>query len=133
MLFSNPSLNSSIWLARGFVSFVFCAAGIMELTMPIDDLAKFMPWVQDHPVWFTRSLGIVDIAGAIGIALPEFVRKAPQLIKYAAFGCASKQVVAIIFHLSQDHQYIVPLNIVLLILSLFVLRSRIVTQRISAA
>ncbi len=133
MLFSNRSLNSSIWLARGFVSFVFFAAGIMELTMPIDVLAKNIPWVPAPPVWFTRSLGIVDIAGAIGVALPEFVRKAPQLIKYAALGCASKQVVAIIFQLSQDNQYIVPLNIVLLILSLFVLRSRIVTQRISAA
>ncbi|WP_432696023.1 DoxX family protein [Marinobacterium sp. YM272] len=92
--------------------------------MPVPEMSHILPWVADHPLWFTRSLGVIDIAGGIGILLPSLFRRVPKLIRYAAIGCASKQVVAIVYHLTQGEPGIVPLNIVLLTLSLFIIWSR---------
>lgn len=117
-------LKLSLWIALGFVSFVFCAVGIVELVMPIPKLSHILPWVEQHPLWFTRSLGVIDIAGGIGILLPTLFTGLPRLIRYAAVGCASKQVVAIVFHLTNGEPSVVPLNIALLILSLFISWSR---------
>ncbi|TCK09326.1 DoxX family protein [Marinobacterium mangrovicola] len=129
----------SLWLAVGLVSFIFLAIGIIELLMPVAEMARILPWADSHPVWFTRSLGIVDIAGGLGILLPfvlnsfvlhrfflhSFVlHKLPRLLAVAALGCASKQIVAICYHLTIGEPSVVPLNLALLTLSLFIFLNR---------
>jgi len=120
----NFPLSITLWFAQSMVAIVFIAVGCLELGMPIPELAKIMPWAGEHPAWFTRSLGFVDIVGGVFIVLPSVMRILPRLIVLAAFGCAAKQLVAIGYHFSRGETMILVLNIVLLSLALLVFWGR---------
>jgi hypothetical protein len=76
------------------------------------------------PNWFLDLTGILDVAGGIGVLLPAVTRIEPRLTVLAALGCTLLQIAAIIFHLSRGEAAAVPLNFVLLALSMFILWGR---------
>ena len=92
--------------------------------MPVDKLAEMWIWPGQVPSWFLHLTGILDVAGGIGVLLPAMTRIQPRLTVYAALGCTLLQIAAIIFHLSRGEAAAVPLNIVLLALSVFILWGR---------
>lgn len=55
---------------------------------------------------------------------PALTRIQPRLIVLAALGCVLLQIAAMIFHLSRGEAPAVPLNIILLALSVFILWGR---------
>jgi hypothetical protein len=63
----------------------------------------------------------LDLAGGTGVLLASVARMQPRLTMNARLGCTLLRVAAIIFHLSRGEAIAVPLNIVLLALSVFVL------------
>ena len=118
------AIRIGLWLAQFIVAAAFIMSGFMKLTTPIPELAKMMPWAGEYAEWFVRAIGLVDLAGGIGILLPALTRILPRLTVLAALGCAVLQVFAIVFHLSRGEAMVVPVNAVLLGLSLFVLWGR---------
>ena len=114
----------SLWVAQILIAAVFITSGFIKLTTPIPELAKMMPWTGEYTAWFVRSIAIIDLAGGIGILLPALTRIKPQLTVLAAMGCAVLQIFAMTFHLSRSEAMVVPMNIVLLGLSLYVLWGR---------
>ena len=61
---------------------------------------------------------------AIGLILPALTRILPRLTPLAALGVSIIQVLAMLFHVSRGEFMVLPLNVVLLALSLFVLWGR---------
>jgi len=118
------ALRIGLWVAQVLVAFVFISAGLYKLLTPIPQLAAAMPWAGQYPETFVRSIALVDLAGGIGILLPALTRILPRLTVLAALGCSVLQVFAFVFHISRGEAEVVPLNIVLLALSLFVLWGR---------
>jgi len=118
------ALRIGLWIAQALIFFVFTSAGLVKLLTPIPQLAAMMPWTGEHPEAFVRFIGLVDLAGGIGILLPALTRILPRLTVLAALGCMVLQVFAIVFHLSRGEAAVTPLNLVLLVLSLFVLWGR---------
>ena len=96
----------------------------MKFFMPVDQLAAMWVWPGDVPVWFLRLMGIIDFAGGVGVLLPALTRIQPRLTVLAALGCALLQIAAMIFHLSRGEAPAVPLNVILLALSAFILWGR---------
>ena len=92
--------------------------------MPVDKLAGMWVWPGQVPTWFLHLTGILDVAGGIGVLLPAVTRVRPRLTVLAALGCTLLQIAAIIFHLSRGEAAVVPLNAVLLALSVFILWGR---------
>ncbi|MGC2780814.1 MAG: DoxX family protein [Bradyrhizobium sp.] len=121
-----PSLGWRIglWIAQAVIFLGFSPAGLMKLFMPIPQLAAMMPWAGEYSEWFVRLIGLIDLAGALGILLPSLTRIKPGLTVFAALGCATLQVFAMVFHISRGETMVVPVNLVLLALSLFVLWGR---------
>ncbi|WP_348524782.1 DoxX family protein [Mesorhizobium huakuii] len=56
--------------------------------------------------------------------LPALIRIQPRLTVLAALGCVLLQIAATIFHLSRGEASALPLNIILLALSAFILWGR---------
>jgi hypothetical protein len=83
-----------------------------------------MPWTGEHSEAFVRIIGLIDLAGGIGILLPALTRILPRLTVLAALGCTVLQVFAITFHVSRGEAAVTPLNLVLLALAVFVLWGR---------
>ncbi|GJE60765.1 DoxX family protein [Methylobacterium sp. J-078] len=121
---SGKALRIGLWIAQGLVALVFVLAGLTKLTTPIPDLSAMMPWTGQFPEAFVRLIGIVDIAGGLGIILPAATRILPRLTVVTALCCVVLQLLAMAFHVSRGEIPVLPLNLVLLTLSAFVLWGR---------
>lgn len=114
-------LKAALWLAQFVVFAAFCAFGAMKLTMPIDQLAPTMAWAAEFPPLAVRTIGLIDLAGGIGIFLPALLRIRPSLVVPAAAGCTALQICAMTFHIMRGESRVIGLNIVLLTLAVFIL------------
>ena len=118
--------NIGLWVAQAVLAAVYVMAGFMKLTQPIDALvASGMSYAGDYPEMLTRFIGTMEVLGAIGIILPAATRIAPFLTPLAALGFSTIQVLAIGLHTMRGEFQILPVNLVLLALSLFVLWGRL--------
>jgi len=117
-------LRIGLWIAQLLLFVAFGAAGVIKLLTPISRLAAMMPWTGEHSETFVRTIGLVDLAGGLGILLPALVRIMPRLTVLAALGCAVLQCFAIVFHLARGEAAVTPVNLVLLALAVFVLWGR---------
>lgn len=120
----NKFLNVSLWVAQIFIFVSFVPAGAMKLFMPITELASIWEWAGVLPVLAVRMLGIVDIAGGVGVVLPALTRIQPRLTVLAALGCAALQIFAMIFHASRGEVSVLPLNVVMFVTAVFIVWGR---------
>lgn len=110
-----------LWVAQVLLALMFGAAGVMKLTQPVEALGAMMNWVNSSPELLVRFIGLVEIAGALGMIVPAITRILPFLTPLAALGFAIIQVLAIGVHASLGETATsLPINLVLLALSLFV-------------
>lgn len=121
---SGRFLNASLWVAQIFIFGSFAAIGAMKLFMPIPELASMWVWTGIFPVSAVRILGIVDIAGGVGVVLPAITRIQPGLTVLAALGCVALQISAMIFHASRGEISALPVNVVLLAFAVFIVWGR---------
>ena len=113
--------NIGLWVAQVLLALAFGAAGVMKLFQPIEALGAMMTWVTVTPDLLVRFIGFVELAGALGMILPAITHILPFLTPLAALGFAIIQVLAIGVHASLGETAMsLPMNLVLLALSLFV-------------
>ncbi|XAH21716.1 DoxX family protein [Xylophilus sp. GW821-FHT01B05] len=117
-------LRASLWGAQFVLAGLFLFSAFMKLATPFPELARMMPWTGELPQTFVRFIGLVDLAGGLGILLPSLTRVLPRLTVLAALGCTVLQVFAIVFHVSRGEAPMIVLNIPMLALALFVLWGR---------
>lgn len=117
-------LRIGLWTVQLMAASIFIAAGLAKLTTPLPELAKTIPWTADFSLVFVRGIGLVDLLGGLGLVLPSVTRILPRLTVLAALGCVVLQVMAMAFHVSRGELDVLPLNVVLLGASAFVLWGR---------
>ena len=117
-------LRIGLWVAQVVVAIVFCMSGFMKLTTPIGELSAMMPWTGQVSAAFVRFIGLVDLAGGIGILLPALTRIQPRLTVLAALCCVVLQILAFAYHASRGETQVLPMNVLLLTLCAFVLWGR---------
>ena len=114
-----------LWVVQILLAAFYLYAGINKLTQPVEVLgAMNMAFALVVPEWLTRFIGLAETLGAIGLILPALTRILPRLTPLAAAGVSIIQVLAMLFHVSRGEFMVLPLNLVLLALSLFVLWGR---------
>jgi putative oxidoreductase len=117
--------NLGLWAAQVALAGVYVMAGSVKLSQPIEALvASGMSYAGDYPEMLTRFIGTMEILGAIGLILPALTRIMPILTPLAAAGLAIIQVLAMGVHISRGEVGVLPVNLVLLALALFVLWGR---------
>jgi len=117
-------LRGGLWVAQFVLAAAYLASGYAKVATPIDKLAAMMPWTGDFAEAFVRAIGAIDLAAGLGILLPSLTRIAPRLTVLAALGASVLQVCAMTLHASRGEFNVLPMNLVLLTLSLFVLWGR---------
>lgn len=117
-------LRIALWTAQVLLAAMFVMSGFMKLMTPIAELSAMMPWTGQVSAPFVRFIGVVDLAGGIGILLPSLTRIQPRLTVLAALGCVVLQVLAFCFHASRGETVALPVNVLLMALSAFVLWGR---------
>lgn len=113
-----------LWAAQIVLAIIFGLAGFMKATQPIEDLTAMMGWPGQAPELLVRFIGVAEIAGALGMILPVLTGILPRLTALAALGLVVIQVLAMGLHIYRGEIEILPLNLVLLALAVFVMFGR---------
>jgi hypothetical protein len=79
---ASKRINVAIWTVQVLLACLFLFAGGAKLVLPISELTKQVPL----PGLFLRFLGVVEVAGALGLILPSLLRIRPYLTPLAAGG-----------------------------------------------
>jgi hypothetical protein len=117
--------NIGLWVVQVLLAAFYAMAGSMKLTQTIEALvASGMSYAGDYPELLTRFIGTMELLGAIGIILPAATRILPRLTPLAALGFSVIQVLAMGVHISRGEFMVLPMNLVLLALALFVVWGR---------
>jgi DoxX-like family len=95
-LSSNPKRMRSmtLWIMQGALALLFLFTGGSKLLLPANVLLAQM--VFPLPIWFFRGIGLIEVAGALGLILPGLTRIKPWLTPLAAAGFALEMVGATI-------------------------------------
>jgi hypothetical protein len=113
-------LRILLWTAQALLGASFVWGAYVKLTLPIAQLAAMWPWTDDLPVHLVRLLGMIDLAGGLGVTLPAWLRIVPGVTLTAARGCALLQVCAMVFHATRGEFGVLPVNLVLFGLALLI-------------
>lgn len=114
-----------LWVGQGVLALFYGMAGFMKLTQSMQALvASGMSYAGDYPELLTRFVGTMEVLGALGMILPAATRIAPQLTALAALGFSIIQVLAMGLHILRGEYFMLPFNLLLLALSLFILWGR---------
>lgn len=109
-------LNILLWTSQVFVAAVLLFSAYIKIFQPEGFI---IPWIEDNP-GFGMFMGMVDIAGGVGILFPALFKVRPKLSTYAAIGVILLMFSAIIFHLIRGEGNSIGINIILLLLSVFI-------------
>lgn len=114
-------METVIWIIQGLLAAVFFAAGLTKLTQPREKLAAGqMAWAADLTDGQVKGIGALEVLAALGLVLPAALDVVPILTAFAASGVVLLMIGAARTHLSRDEAQMVPVNLVLGGLALFV-------------
>ena len=109
----------ALWIATGILALAYLAAGGTKLSRPKRALHDVMPFTRDFAAWQVKTIGALEVLGAIGLILPELTGIAAWLTPTAAFALVLVQIGAIIVHVRRAEKNVI-VNAVLLLLALAV-------------
>jgi len=115
-------MNIALWIVAALLALVFLGAGASKVLQPRSKLVTNpnLKWTEDFSEPQLKAIGALEVLGAIGLVLPPLVGVAEVLSPLAAVGLALTMVGAIVVHLRRRENQVVPVNVVLLALAVFV-------------
>jgi uncharacterized membrane protein YphA (DoxX/SURF4 family) len=110
-------MRTAYWIVAVLLAVLYLYSGALKITRSKEQLRPMMAWVDPTPLWMVRTIGILEVIGALGLILPPLTGIAPALAFAAAIGFALIQVGALALHLSRGEVKVIGLNIGLLALA----------------
>lgn len=98
------------WILQIVLALAFLAAGLTKLTRPRPALVGAgMAWVEDFPDSTVKTVGALEVLGAVGLVLPAVVGVATWLVPVAAIGLALTMAGAVVVHVRRRETVLPPL------------------------
>lgn len=82
------------------LALVFLMAGVTKIITPAADLVAMMSWVASVPAAAVPVIGVLEVAGAVGLILPWLTGIQPGLVRLAASGLVLTMIGAVITHIA---------------------------------
>lgn len=117
-------MNIALWIVQGLLAAFYLMPGTMK-TFMTPKAKETLPWAKERSNGFVRFVGISELLGALGLILPLVTGILPWLTVLAGVGLSLVQILAIsTIHLPKKEYNVLPVNLVLLALSVFVVFGR---------
>ena len=117
-------MNMALWIAQVLLAVLYGMAGTLK-AFQTSKAREQLPWAKNRSDRFIRFIGTSEMLGALGLILPLVTGILPWLTPSAAIGLSLIQLLAIFSeHLPKKEYNIIPANLILLALSVFVLIGR---------
>ncbi|MDS0137720.1 MULTISPECIES: DoxX family protein [unclassified Amycolatopsis] len=108
-------MNIALWIVAGLLAVAFLGAGASKLVTPKKKLYdKGMTYVEDFSDAQIKTIGTLEILGAIGLIVPAFISGATWLVPTAATGLLLTMIGAVVVHIRRKEQFVSPLVLGLL-------------------
>jgi putative oxidoreductase len=117
-------MNIALWIVQILLATMYGMAGAMK-TFQTAKAKEKLPWAKNRSDGFVRFVGTSELLGALGLILPLVTGILPWLTVLAAIGLTLIQLLAIFTeHLPKKELNVIPINIVLVALAVFVVIGR---------
>ena len=105
-------MNLAVWIIAILLAAVFLFAGAAKLFIPRARLAQAPggDWVNAFSPGLVKTLGAVEVLGAIGLILPAALDIAPVLVPLAAVGIVLLMTGAVITRLRHGGTKAIPID-----------------------
>jgi len=110
-------MTVAYWIVAALLALLYMYSGGLKMLRSPDQLRPMMGWVDTVPLRLVRTIGVLEVLGALGLVLPPLTGLAPVLALAAAVGFVLIQVGATSLHLSRGEVKVIGLNIGLLVLA----------------
>ena len=119
-------MNIALWVVAGLLALVFAGAGFAKLSTPKEKLEANpnMAWSKDVSAGLVKFIGAAEVAGALGLILPQAFGIAEVLTPLAAVGLVLIMLGAIVTHARRKESQAIVFNVVLGALAAFVAAGR---------
>jgi putative oxidoreductase len=121
---TNKLLQIALWSAQTILVVVFAWAGLAKLALPIDHLVERMGLKAAT----IRFISVAELLAAIGLD-PLVTKLRPSLTALAASGLALVMALAAAYHLGRGEPAMIPVNVTLGALAIFVAWGRFADPR----
>lgn len=112
-------MDIALWIASGLLALAYIFAGATKALRPKDKLTN-LPWTEDYSAGTVKFIGVAEFLGGLGLILPWLTGIAPVLTPIAAVGLVIVQALAIGAHVRRREFSVIPMNVVLLLIALFI-------------
>lgn len=113
-----------LWTAQVVLALAFLGAGLTKLRDDRLTYAAARPpatsYAEDLSDPLFKTIGVLEVLGALGVVLPWALDIAPVLTPLAAVGLAVTMVGGILTHLRRGERQLIVVNVVLLALAALV-------------
>lgn len=124
-------MNTTLWALQALPVLAFLGVGGMKLATPASEFATRFPWAEDLPGWSPRVIGVLEVAGSIGLIAPRATRIAPLFTPAAAGGLALTMAGAALLRLTRgEFAEMIPSLVLLAMRPFFVARGRLEVHRL---
>ena len=114
-------METALWIVQVLLAALFLTTGITKLTQPrLKMAAGPMRWAADVTDAQFRTIGLLEVLGAIGLILPAALGIATLLVPLAAVGLVLTMIGAIRTHVRYGETDRLAVPLVVLTLALFV-------------
>ena len=114
-------METALWIVQVLLAAIFLVTGTTKLTQPREKMAAGpMRWAADVTDAQFRTVGLLEVLGALGLILPTALGVAPLLTPLAAIGLVLTMIVAIRLHVQYGETDRLAVPILVLGLALFV-------------
>lgn len=111
------------WILQIVLALAFLAAGAMKLARPKPALVSAgMGYAEDFSSSSLKSIGVLEVIGALGLILPAVTGAATWLVPVAAIGLVLLMAGAVATHVRRKEAFVPPLVLGVLALVLAVIR-----------
>jgi hypothetical protein len=121
-------MNALLWILSVVLAATYAVTGSAKVFASRERLLAVpgMGWVEDAPMSRVWLIGLLEIAGAIGVVVPWATGILPALTPLAAWGLAAIQVGAMWTHASRGKREHLWLNVLLFVAAVVVAIGRMI-------
>ena len=118
-------MNMVLWITQGIVAAVFLMAGMMKIAQPKEKLKeKIGDWVDPVQPIVIKTIGTLELLGALGLIFPLLLNYLTVLVPLAALGLSLTMIGALLLHLKRKEYKETSVNVILLLLTIFIAYGR---------
>jgi putative oxidoreductase len=118
-------LHFAVWTAQLALASFFGVMAMLKLILHFERVVELIAWAGSVPEPFVRTLGVVELLGAIVVAAPAVTPAPQRVVGWTAVGFLTLMFSAAIIHIARGEPRMLAINLLVGALAAFVAWGRL--------